>query len=249
MREKQDLQIEYNVDLSTEELYLFLNHCYGKWGNINYLNWKYRLINGVKLDTIIIKSNQKPIAFRGVFTRNLKANDKSYNVSTVGDTSVSKEYRGLKLYRYLVDFADNVVSENNCQFLSSYNQMSSITFLKNKERGWQPFDFSVKMKIFSYNKVFNYYLDKVLENNKKLKNLTLKYINKIQLFIENEKINLSDKDDCLKLTTIKISKNAFESLINNRHKSIASLLILGIKLFLKREVKLKLHFNKLVKFK
>lgn len=247
IQEDNELLVEYDSNISTESLYSFLNKCYGKWGNINYLDWKYKKIKGVKSKTITIINSNQIIGFRGFFIRNMILNERNTIVGILGDAAISPEFREKKLYGKLISLGIDKISENGGSIVSMFNQKSNITFLRSKRKGWAQIDFPVKVKVYSYNNMFNYYFQKVMQNNEKINKYATRYMDKIELFIEKEQVVFTPNSKVHKLIVVKISRYAFQEIVNSRHQSSFNLMLLGLKLLIARDIKLYIRFKNLIK--
>jgi hypothetical protein len=235
-----NIYIDKKPSLTVDELMNFMNEVYSNWGTIDILRWRYFENNGLEIRTVNILECDSLAAFRGIFFRNILLNYHKLKFGILADAGVLPEKRGKGYYNKLISIGLNTMIEEKCYLSGTYTQFGNITYDKYKKLGWSESMYPVKIKVLSYNKVFMRYFEKVLVNNSKLKRIIELNRDKINLYINGEKITFFKSTDNNSIN-IFLNNKAFEELINNRHRSFKVLIIISLVLFFKRDIKIKTH--------
>lgn len=244
-----EIKIGDQVPIPFKVLYTFLNNSFNGWGLKKALRWRYWELKGVKVKSISIFQKQQLVAYRGIIYRYLMLNNNKLKLAMLCDTSVFQATRGQGIYSLLAKYGIQQAKMENSVVLGTFNQLGSITYKRNKKHGWIDLPYPVQVKVISYDKIFKQYLDKLLNNNLKLKHLYNISRNHIGLFIDNQEIFIQDNHKETDIAiSLRLDNFAFGCMVNNRLRSLFSLGIIFLKLLVSNHVKIKIYsFLKLTK--
>ena len=238
-----EIKIGDQVPIPFKVLFNFLNSSYNGWGPQEALRWRYWKIKGVTVKSISIFENKHLLAYRGIIFRNLMMSNNKIRAAMLCDTSVSHTSRGKGIYNLLVKHGVEQARLRNSMLLGTFNQLGSITYKKNKELGWIDLPYPVQIKVISYDKIFKQYLDKLLNHNLKLKQLYNISRNHVRIFIDKQEISIQDNNKKIEIAiSLHLDNVAFGYIVNNRHRSLFSLGIISLKLWVSNHVKIKIYY-------
>lgn len=237
-----EIKIGDQVPIQFKALFNFLNNSYNGWGPQEALRWRYWHLKGVKVKSISIFENKHLLAYRGIIFRNLMLNNNKVRAAMLCDTSVSHASRGKGIYNLLVKHGVQQAKMENSVILGTFNQLGSITYKKNKALGWIDLPYTMQVNIISYDKIFKQYLDKLLNHNLKLKHLYKYSRNHVRIFIDKQEIFIQDNNKKTEIAiSLRLDNVAFGCIVNNRHRSLLSLGIISLKLWVSNHVKIKIY--------